>query len=101
MADTENKNNLTDSVLVWLDDKIGIAVEKSVNPSYPNEVYVGLMTKDGVWFQDIVMVRTPYEYTDDGIDFKKDQIEILSYEDENSEDYTRNVKVPIIDPDAV
>jgi hypothetical protein len=84
--------------LVPLDDRFSICVEKSTDPEYPSEVYVGVQdTRTGI-IQDIAVVRAPYTYDindNDGPHFESDKVELLCYEDETSEDYTRSIIIPL------
>lgn len=66
---------------IEMDDGCKLVAEKSVDPYYPNEIYVSLNRPDGSWWQDLVVVRRS-ESEDE------DKYEILVYADENNEDYT-------------
>lgn len=64
-----------------------LSVEKSTDPDFPNEIYVGLF-KDGCWYQDLVMVRQPYSWFDGKPRFDTGGCEVAVYTDKDNEDFT-------------
>ena len=71
-----------------------IVAERSRDPDFPTEVYVGI-EKDGAWIQDLVCVRNAYKIINDKVEVNPKAIEILIYGDTYSEDYTDKVVVDI------
>ena len=74
-----------------------IVVERSHDPNFPTEVYVGI-EKDGMWIQDLVIVRNAYKVINDKtakVEPNPEAVEMLIYGDTYSEDYTDKVVVDI------
>lgn len=68
-----------------------LVAEKGIDNKY-NEVYIGI-EKDGVWVQDLAVVRQKYHYKDNPNSdipdvVNEDKFEVLVYADKNDEDYT-------------
>lgn len=84
-----------------LGNGFSLCVEAGENPDYPNEVYIGLIDKHGVWVQDLVIVQESYAYAKDGKTiFDPDEIAVSVFADEASEDYTDQFKIKrYIDPE--
>lgn len=86
---------------VLLDNGYKIVVERSTDPNFPREVYVGI-EKDGMFIQDLVVVRNSYKILDNGcesVEYAPDKIDMLIYGDSNIEDYTEKVTVDIYKED--
>lgn len=88
-------NDKKEPIRISLGNGFVLAVDCGVDSSYPNEVYIGLM-KDGVWWQDLAIVRQPYSYRADGkIVFDPAGCEVLVYADKDNEDFTDEFYVGI------
>ena len=68
-----------------------LCAEQSTNPNYPCELYVGLMSPDGVWWQDLVVVqnamRTSIVSKKDP-EYIKNRYTVTVWRDCDNEDYT-------------
>ncbi|MBP5462003.1 MAG: hypothetical protein J6Y20_07770 [Lachnospiraceae bacterium] len=88
-------------IMIRLPNGFYLVAEASADPNYPYEVYVGIVGNDGVWYQDLAIVRNAYHYEDDIVDVngipipvnEEDRFEVLVYADENNEDYTNAFKI--------
>ena len=67
---------------------VNLVAEKSTDPSFPKEIYVGLCTDEDVWVQDLAIIRQKYEIRDDEINYIDEIFQVLVYADDESEDYT-------------
>lgn len=67
---------------------INLVAEKSTDPSFPKEIYVGLCTDEDVWIQDLAIIRQKYEIKDDKANYIDEILQVLVYADDKSEDYT-------------
>lgn len=69
---------------------------------YP-EFYVGVVNEHNVWVQDLAIVKAKYdvESEDKSLGIVKDKFEVLVYEDEYSEDYTRSFEINRYPEDAM
>lgn len=68
-----------------------LVAEKGIDNKY-NEIYIGI-EKDGVWVQDLAVVRQKYHYQDypdsNMVDvINEDEFEVLVYADKDGADYT-------------
>ena len=69
---------------------LGFAVlvaEKGIDNNY-REIYLSLEDKNGVWLQDLAIVRQQYHY-DEELNVVNDKgIDVKIYADSNNEDFT-------------
>ena len=69
---------------------LGFAVlvaEKGIDNNY-REIYLSLEDKNGVWLQDLAIVRQQYHY-DEELNVVNDRgIDVKIYADSNNEDFT-------------
>ena len=68
-----------------------LVAEKGIDDKY-NEIYVGI-EKNGVWVQDLAIVREKYHYEDSPNSdlptvVNEDKFEVLVYANKDDEDYT-------------
>ena len=70
-----------------------LVAERSTDPAFPNEIYVGITDGNGVWWQDIAIVRQDYLEGNDGSVYMEDNFEVLVYADKDNEDYTHHFSV--------
>lgn len=70
--------------------------ERSIDPEYPNEFFVGIEDKDGVWIQDFAIIRQRYNYNENGeVEYDDDNFEILVFGDDENEDYTDKFNIAL------
>lgn len=67
---------------------VNLIAEKSTDPSFPKEIYVGLCTDEDVWIQDLAIIRQKYEIINDEVNYIDEIFQVLVYADDESEDYT-------------
>lgn len=66
-----------------------LAAEQNPDPEFSREIYIGIDDANGVWHQDIAVVRNAYEYNEYGeVKWVDKTVEVMVYADEQSEDYT-------------
>lgn len=70
-----------------------IVIEKCKDSDY-KEAYIGIV-KDGLWIQDLVVVRNAYHYDDNNNVVLENRAEVLVYADKDNEDYTNKFKIEI------
>ena len=88
------RNNENAYLRIRLTDEVFLVAEidaGSYDMSY-KEIFIGL-ERDGVWFQDLAIVREKYHYEDAACDKSvvvpdHGKYEVLVYSDECCEDYT-------------
>lgn len=44
-------------IAIELPKGLKLVAEQNVNPEYQNEIYVGIETSDGIWHQDLAVIR--------------------------------------------
>lgn len=71
-----------------------LVAEKNTDPNYLNEIFIGITDGNGVWWQDLAVVRNAYEIGDDyEIRWKDEEFDILVYSDKDNEDFTHDFTV--------
>ena len=71
-----------------------LVVEKGPDKSY-REMNVYLEDKDGVWIQDIAVIRQAYHYEKDLAPVQDKKINVFVWSDANNEDYTHKFDIDI------
>lgn len=47
-------------ITIELPKGLKLVAEQNIDPEYQNEIYVGIETPDGIWHQDLVVIRNAY-----------------------------------------
>lgn len=71
-----------------------LVAEKGVDNNY-REIYLGLEDKNGVWLQDLAIIRQKYHYDEDSNIINEKGINVMVYSDANDEDYTHKFDIDI------
>lgn len=71
-----------------------LVAEKGVDNNY-REIYLGLEDKNGVWLQDLAIIRQKYHYDEDSNVINEKGIDVMVYSDANDEDYTHKFDIDI------
>lgn len=74
-------------IKIKLNDNTSLVAECSADPLYPSEIYIGIESQ-GVWIQDLAIVRSKLNYDNGDISADNDNFEVLVYADKDDEDYT-------------
>ena len=79
-----------------------LVAEQNSDPTYSKEIFIGIQDANGVWIQDLAIVRNAYHYPEreiydiDGpVIWETDKFEVLVYGNEASEDWTENYLIPL------
>lgn len=85
-------------IAIELPKGLKLVAEQNVNPEYQNEIYVGIETSDGIWHQDLAVIRNAY-FIDDNlvVNWNPYKFEILVYANKDGEDYTNKFSVELRD----
>ena len=70
-----------------------LVAEQNSDPKYCNELFIGITDGNGVWWQDLAVVRNAYVYDGDEVVWKDDEFDVLVYGNENDEDFTNEYTV--------
>lgn len=85
---------MNDKIVIDLPNGYQLVAERNTDPNYRNEIFIGITDGNGVWWQDLAVVRNSYVIDDDfRVHWKEDSFDILVYGDENNEDFTHDFSV--------
>lgn len=87
MADSQKK------IVIELPNGFQLVAEANPDEAYSNEIFIGIIDGNGVWWQDLAVVRNAYEIINNEIVWKDGKFDVLVYADENSEDYTHRFTI--------
>lgn len=62
---------------------------------FDKELYVGIESPEGSYYQDLVIVRPTYKLHKEEVLFDADKFEILAFGDESREDFTNKFTVSL------
>lgn len=83
-------------IVINLSNGFRLVAEQSQVPEFRNEIYVGIETDDGVYYQDLAVIRNAYSINENlRVVWNPDILEVLIYADKNDEDYTNKYSVGI------
>lgn len=71
-----------------------LVAEQNADPQYSREMFIGVITPDGVWYQDLAVIRSSYRYDGDNkIVWDDKSFDVLVYGNEDGEDFTEEFSV--------
>lgn len=76
-----------------------LVAEQNTDPQYSREMFVGIINADGLWCQDLAVIRSSYRYEGDNIVWNPKQFDILVYGDKDSEDFTDDFTIGLYQGD--
>lgn len=83
-----------DKFIIPLSNGYKLIAEKN-SGEFDKELYVGIERPDGMYSQDLVIVRPTYKFEDNDVVFDADKFEILVFGDATKEDFTDKYTVPL------
>lgn len=85
-------------ITIELPKGLKLVAERNIDPEYQNEIYVGIETPDGIWHQDLVVIRNAYSIDDNLIvNWNPGKFEVLVYANKDDVDYTNKFSVELRD----
>lgn len=76
-------------IVINLQNGLNLVAEQNPDPNYRNEIFVGIQTSEGVWHQDLAIVRNAYSVEDNlAINWDPDKFFVTVFADKNNEDCT-------------
>lgn len=85
-------------ITIELPKGLKLVAERNIDPEYQNEIYVGIETPDGIWHQDLAIIRNAYSIDDNLIvNWSPGKFEVLVYANKDDEDYTNKFLVELRD----
>ena len=82
-------------IIIPLDNGYKLVAEQNVGSEFDKEIFVGIETETGSYYQDLVVIRPTYTFKNEDVVFNSDAFEMLVFGDANSEDYTEKFTVPL------
>ena len=86
---------MSNRIIIPLPNGYNLIAEQNADPNYRNEIFIGLTDKNNVWYQDLAIVRNASEFSNNKIEWKNDEMEVLVYSDENNEDFTHDFSIGV------
>ena len=87
-------------ITIELPKGLKLVAERNIDPEYQNEIYVGIETPDGIWHQDLAVIRNAYSIDDNLIvNWNPGKFEVLVYANKDDVDYTNKFSVELRDDD--
>lgn len=80
-------------IVIELPNGYQLVAERNTDPNYQNEIFIGISDGNGVWWQDLAVVRNAYVIDGDDIVWKDGEFDVLVYSDENNEDFTHDFTI--------
>lgn len=85
---------MENKIVIPLPNGFQLVAERNPDWSFRNEIFIGITDGNGVWQQDLAVVRNAYGYDHDlNTVWKDGEYEVLVYSDENDEDYTHKFTI--------
>lgn len=84
---------MVNKIDIVLPSGLHLVAEQNTDPAFQNEIFIGISDGNGVWYQDLAVVRNAYEYDGDKVVWKEDEFDILVWGNENNEDFTNEYTV--------
>lgn len=82
-------NENSQKIVIDLPNGLKLVAEQNNDPAFKNEIFIGVMKDDNVWYQDLAIVRNGYSYNNEGeVVWKDEEFDVLVYADRDSEDFT-------------
>lgn len=70
-----------------------LVAEQNTDPQYSREMFIGIVDSNGVWYQNLAVVRSSYRYEDDKVVWNDKQFDVLVYGSEYDEDFTEDFTI--------
>lgn len=81
-----------DKIVVPLSNGYRLVAERNTG-EFDKEIYIGIETSNGSYYQDLVIVRPTYKLNNEEVLFDSDKFEMLVFGDETIDDYTKKFTV--------
>lgn len=83
-------------IVIHLPNGFDLVAEQNTDPKYSNEIFIGITDGNGVWWQDLAIVRNAYTYNNNlDVEWKDEEFEVLVYSDKDNEDFTHDFSIGI------
>ncbi len=85
--------NTTNRIEIELPNGYKLVAEQNTDPQYSREMFVGIVDADGMWNQNLAVIRSSYRYDGDNVVWNDEQFDVLVYGDKDNEDFTDDFTV--------
>lgn len=85
--------NRANRIEIELPNGYKLAAEQNTDPQYSREMFIGLIAPNGVWHQDLAIVRSSYRYNGDQVVWDDKQFDVLVYGNKDNEDFTEEFAI--------
>lgn len=82
-------------IVIDLPNGYKLVAEQNSDPNFSKEIFVGVIDPNGVWNQDLAIIRPSYKYDGDTPVWSQDKFDILVYADKDNEDFTDDFTVEL------
>ena len=82
-------------ITIPLDNGYKLVAEQNSDSEFNKEIFVGIETDTGVYWQDLCIIRPTYKFESERVKFDSDNFEMLIFGNANTEDYTEKYTVPL------
>ena len=72
-----------------------MVAERGIGGNWDREVCISIINKDGVYIQDLALIRNMYVLGYDDPEWIDDMFEVFVWANESSEDYTDGFVIPL------
>lgn len=84
-----------EKIIIPLNNGFRFIAEQNIDSEFNKEIFVGIETESGSYWQDLCIVRPTYHFKEDNVEFDSDRFEMLIFGDAQREDYTNKFVVPL------
>lgn len=92
---------MAQKIVIDLHNGTKLVAEEGCDSAYPNEIYIGIMSDDDVFWQDLAVVREKNAISNGEPEYIEDKFEVFVFADEKSEDYTKKFEIERCSSNAI
>ena len=87
----------TERISIKLNDGHYLVAEHNSDPTFNNEIYIGLDDENGCFVQDLAIVRQAYTFKGplDGVNYIPEKYQVLVFGDSDDEDFTEKFEIDL------
>ena len=82
-------------IVIPLNNGFKLVAEQNTDSQFNKEIFIGLETQSGVYWQDLAIIRPSYSFEGEDVVFGSNEFEMLIFGDADNEDYTHTFTVPL------
>lgn len=91
-----NKNR----IVIELLNGYKLVAEQNPDPSYNREICIGIIDKNGVWHQDLAVIRSSYSIDGDEVVWNDKRFDVLVYGNKDDEDFTNDFSIGLYEEEV-